>query len=60
MTLGARDLGISTVRNTSHVWEVADRIHVQRLGRCAGVITPDTHSMTDGVAIMTGAMSLST
>ncbi|HEY4454300.1 MAG TPA: ATP-binding cassette domain-containing protein [Pseudonocardiaceae bacterium] len=37
------------------VFELADRIHVQRLGRRAAVITPSTHSMEDAVAIMTGA-----
>lgn len=59
--LRERDMGVILIsHNMPHVWEVADRIHVQRLGRCAGVITPDTHSMTDGVAIMTGALSLST
>ena len=26
--------------NMPHVFEVADRIHIQRLGRCAGVVTP--------------------
>jgi fructose transport system ATP-binding protein len=41
-----------------HVWEVADRIHIQRLGGRAGVITPQSHDMTDGVAIMTGAATL--
>ena len=60
-SLRERGLGVILIsHNMPHVWEVADRIHVQRLGRCAGVITPDTHSMTDGVAIMTGALSLST
>ena len=38
-----------------HVFEVADRIHIQRLGKCAATITPQTHTMTDAVAIMTGA-----
>jgi fructose transport system ATP-binding protein len=38
-----------------NVFEVADRIHVQRLGARAGVITPKTHTMEDAVAIMTGA-----
>jgi fructose transport system ATP-binding protein len=38
------------------VFEVADRIHIQRLGRCAGVITPRSHSMEEAVAIMTGAV----
>ncbi|MDI5964349.1 ATP-binding cassette domain-containing protein [Streptomyces sp. SL13] len=37
------------------VFELADRIHVQRLGRRAAVISPATHSMEDAVAIMTGA-----
>lgn len=37
------------------VFDLADRIHVQRLGRRAAVITPETHSMEDAVAIMTGA-----
>ena len=41
-----------------HVWEVADRIHIQRLGGCAGVITPQSHDMGEGVAIMTGAKTL--
>ena len=58
--LRGRGLGVILIsHNMPHVWEVADRIHVQRLGRCAGVISPQTHSMTDGVAIMTGALSLS-
>jgi fructose transport system ATP-binding protein len=57
--LRERGLGVILVsHNMPPVWEVADRIHVQRLGRCAGVITPSSHSMTDGVAIMTGAMEL--
>ena len=57
--LRERDLGVILIsHNMPHVWEVADRIHVQRLGRCAGVITPESHTMTDGVAIMTGAMAL--
>jgi fructose transport system ATP-binding protein len=59
--LRGRGLGVILIsHNMPHVWEVADRIHVQRLGRCAGVISPQSHSMTDGVAIMTGALSLST
>jgi fructose transport system ATP-binding protein len=40
--------------NMPHVFEVADRIHIQRLGRCAGVITPQSHTMSEAVAIMTG------
>ena len=40
------------------VFEVADRIHVQRLGHRAAVVTPQTHSMNDAVAIMTGALQV--
>jgi fructose transport system ATP-binding protein len=39
-----------------HVWEVADRIHIQRLGTRIAVINPKEVSSSDGVAIMTGAM----
>ena len=31
---------------------------LQRLGGCAGVITPQSHDMGEGVAIMTGAKRL--
>ena len=41
--------------NMPHVFEVADRIHVHRLGRRLCVIDPKTHSMNDAVAYMTGA-----
>ena len=44
--------------NMPQVFEVADRIHIQRLGRCAGVITPQSHTMEEAVAIMTGATTL--
>jgi fructose transport system ATP-binding protein len=44
--------------NMPHVFEVADRIHIQRLGRSAGVITPKAHTMNEAVAIMTGATTL--
>lgn len=53
-----RDRGIPVIlisHNMPHVFDVADRIHVQRLGKRAATITPQTHSMTDAVAIMTGA-----
>ncbi len=42
--------------NMPHVFEVADRIHIHRLGRRIAVIDPQRHSMSDAVAIMTGAM----
>ena len=42
--------------NMPHVFEVADRIHIHRLGRRIAVINPKDYSMSDAVAIMTGAM----
>jgi fructose transport system ATP-binding protein len=42
--------------NMPHVFEVADRIHIQRLGSRVAVVDPTTTSMSDAVAIMTGAM----
>jgi fructose transport system ATP-binding protein len=44
--------------NMPQVFEVADRIHVQRLGTRAAVVTPKTVSITDVVAIMTGALKV--
>jgi fructose transport system ATP-binding protein len=44
--------------NMPQVFEVADRIHVQRLGARAAVVTPQTVSITDVVAIMTGALKV--
>jgi len=41
--------------NMPHVFEVADRIHVQRLGRRLCVINPKDYTMSDAVAFMTGA-----
>ncbi|MGL5819759.1 MAG: ATP-binding cassette domain-containing protein [Phycicoccus sp.] len=58
-----RDNGLAVIlvsHNMPHVWEVADRIHIQRLGGCAGVITPQSHDMGEGVAVMTGATQLAT
>jgi fructose transport system ATP-binding protein len=56
-----RDQGLGIIlvsHNMPNVFEVADRIQIQRLGRVAGVITPKTHTMEDAVAIMTGARQL--
>ena len=44
--------------NMPHVFDVADRVHIQRLGRCVGVVSPATTTMEDAVAIMTGAKQL--
>jgi fructose transport system ATP-binding protein len=56
-----RDQGLGIIlisHNMPNVFEVADRIHIQRLGRGVGVITPKSHTMEDAVAIMTGAKTL--
>ena len=53
-----RDRGIPVIlisHTMPHVFDVADRIHIQRLGKRAATITPASHSMTEAVAIMTGA-----
>jgi fructose transport system ATP-binding protein len=41
--------------NMPHVFEVADRIHIHRLGRRLCVINPKEYTMSDAVAFMTGA-----
>ena len=54
-----RDRGIPVIlisHNMPHVFDVADRIHIHRLGRRVAVVTPQSHSMADAVAIMTGAL----
>ncbi len=54
-----RDKGLPVIlisHNMPHVFEIADRIHVQRLGKRAAVLNPKTISMSDTVAVMTGAM----
>ena len=43
--------------NMPHVFEVADRIHIHRLGRRLCVIDPKKQSMSDAVAMMTGALA---
>ena len=55
-----RDRGLSVVlisHNMPHVFEVADRIHVARLGRRVAVLDPKRVTMSDAVAVMTGAMN---
>ena len=56
-----RNRGIPVIlisHNMPHVFEVADRIHIHRLGRRVAVVTPQSHSMSEAVAIMTGAMEV--
>lgn len=53
-----RDRGLPVIlisHNMPHVFEVADRIHIQRLGRRVATVTPESHDMNSAVAIMTGA-----
>jgi fructose transport system ATP-binding protein len=54
-----RDRGLPVIlisHDMPQVWEVADRIHIQRLGKRIAVIDPQQVSSSDGVAIMTGAL----
>ena len=54
-----RDKGLPVIlisHNMPHVFEIADRIHVARLGRRAAILDPKKISMSDTVAVMTGAM----
>ncbi len=53
-----RDRGLPVIlisHDMPHVFEVADRIQIMRLGRCAALTTPQRHTMPEVVAIMTGA-----
>ncbi len=43
--------------NMPNVFELSDRIHINRLGRRIAIIDPKKYSMSDAVAIMTGAMA---
>lgn len=55
-----RDRGLSVViisHDMPHVFEIADRVHVQRLGRRVAVLDPRETSMSDVVAVMTGAQA---
>ena len=53
-----RDRGLPVIlisHDMPHVFELADRIHIMRLGKRAGVVTPQSHTMSEAVSIMTGA-----
>ncbi|CZF78690.1 Ribose import ATP-binding protein RbsA [Grimontia celer] len=59
LILEVKNRGLPVVlisHNMPHVFEVADRVHIHRLGKRVDIITPQTHTMNDAVAIMTGAM----
>jgi fructose transport system ATP-binding protein len=58
LILDVRSRGIPIIlisHNMPHVFEVADRIHVHRLGRRLCVVNPRDYTMSDAVAFMTGA-----
>lgn len=58
LILDVRKRGLPIVlisHNMPHVFEVADRIHIHRLGRRLCVINPKDYTMSDAVAFMTGA-----
>lgn len=58
LILDVRSRGIPIIlisHNMPHVFEVADRIHVHRLGKRLCVIKPGDYTMSDAVAFMTGA-----
>lgn len=58
LILDVRSRGIPIIlisHNMPHVFEVADRIHVHRLGSRLCEISPKDHTMSDAVAYMTGA-----
>ena len=46
--------------NMPHVFEVADRVHIHRLGKRLCVVNPSEYSMSDAVALMTGAKEVPT
>ena len=56
-----RERGLPVIlisHNMPHVFEIADRIHVHRMGKRAAIVKPDDYSMSDVVAIMTGALEV--
>jgi fructose transport system ATP-binding protein len=58
LILQVRERGLPVIlisHDMPHVFELADRIHIMRLGKRVAVITPQSHTMPEAVAIMTGA-----
>jgi fructose transport system ATP-binding protein len=58
LILRIRERGLPVIlisHNMPHVFEVSDRIHIQRLGRRAALVATKDITMPDAVAIMTGA-----
>jgi len=55
-----RDRGLPVIlisHNMPQVFEVCDRVHIQRLGRRVAILETSSIPMADAVAIMTGALS---
>lgn len=60
LILRVRDRGLPVVlisHNMPNVFQVADRIHIHRLGRRIALVDPKNTSMEEAVALMTGAKS---
>jgi fructose transport system ATP-binding protein len=58
LILRVRERGLPVIlisHDMPHVFELADRIQIMRLGQRVAVVTPQTHSMPEAVAIMTVA-----
>jgi fructose transport system ATP-binding protein len=56
-----RDRGLPVVlisHNMPHVFEIADRVHVHRLGKRVAVVSPKTHTMNEVVGLLTGALRI--
>ena len=56
-----RERGLPVIlisHNMPHVFEIADRIHIHRMGKRTAVVRPSDYSMADVVAIMTGALEV--
>ncbi|MGY0399381.1 MAG: ATP-binding cassette domain-containing protein [Ostreibacterium sp.] len=52
----SHDIAIVLIsHNMPHVFEIADRIHIHRLGKRLCVINPKKTTMADAVSLMTGA-----
>ncbi|UMP03047.1 ATP-binding cassette domain-containing protein [Amycolatopsis sp. EV170708-02-1] len=56
-----RERGLPVVlisHNMPHVFDIADRIHVHRLGKRVAVVSPKTHTMNQVVGLLTGALKI--
>lgn len=56
-----RERGLPVIvisHNMPHVFEIADRIHIQRLGKRAALVKTSDLTMSEAVAIMTGATTV--